>query len=146
MDSARTIVAYFKCINQHLYTITCMPHLYAHKVYIAWWTHINICIELKRDIIIQMIPTKWFWFQFIFDNQISLIKWRKKEHNSNLKLIFVKDASLYLTNRGHDRWRRKIVMSAKHEAERSEVSLCKLAFHCVSIICQSNDVIIIRHF
>ena len=38
-------------------------------------------------------------------------------------LVFVKDASLYLTNHSHERRRREIVItSAKHEAERSEAS------------------------
>ena len=37
------------------------------------------------------------------------------------KLVFVKDASLFFTNRSHKRRRGEIViMSAKHEAERSE--------------------------
>ena len=45
---------------------------------------------------------------------------------ANDSLVFVIDASLYFTNRGHARRRRKIViLSAKHEAERSEASLCK---------------------
>ena len=39
-------------------------------------------------------------------------------------LVFVKDASLYFTNRGHERQRREIVItSAKHEAETSAAYL-----------------------
>ena len=38
---------------------------------------------------------------------------------SYLKIVFVKDPSLYVTNRGHERRRRKIVItSAKHKAKR----------------------------
>ena len=37
------------------------------------------------------------------------------------KLVFVKDASLYFTNGGHEHRRREIVItSANHESERSE--------------------------
>ena len=37
--------------------------------------------------------------------------------------VFVKDASLYFTNRGHKHRRREIaITSAKHEAERNEDS------------------------
>ena len=38
-------------------------------------------------------------------------------------IVFVKDASLYFTNPGHERRRREILTSAKHEAERSEIVL-----------------------
>ena len=46
-----------------------------------------------------------------------LDKWNKCRYF----IVFVKDASRYITSRGHERRRRDIVItSAKHEAERSE--------------------------